>query len=179
MLISWASVVTVVTALAFAPNAVLAEELTLNAALTGGSDCSCVTSPTNAGTPIGSIISASDDTVYTSTEGLANASAGTPLRIGSEVTVGAGGFADISVGASCTLVIGPNSVASILQSAGPGGPICVKISSLYGAAQLADQGIPPVSSNGLTSLLLVGGAAAVGIAAGIEALGGGDDPASK
>lgn len=133
-------------------------------------DCTCVTSANDTGSLLGEITLANGEVVSSGVSGVENASVGTPILNGSEITTGTGG-ASVSIGASCNLALRPNSVMSVFQPTS-GGPICVKVVDTVGPAIASST--PVVSSNPLLVLGIIGG---IGGAALL--LGGGDDPASN
>lgn len=83
--------------------------------------CSCVTKGASAG-EVGSFISANGSVMASGAKDYVNARAGTPISVGSEISVGGESSAEIAVG-TCALSLVPNSVTRV--SAQEGGSLCV------------------------------------------------------
>lgn len=95
--------------------------------------CSCVTAGPSVG-QVGNIVSAKGEVLTNGAKDFVAANKGMPISIGSEISVGAGSAAQISVG-TCGLSLAPSSVTRV--SAQEGGNICVSsiqtMTSSYGA----------------------------------------------
>lgn len=101
--------------------------------------CSCVTSGPSAG-PVGSIVAASGNVLTNGAKDFQPAAAGTPVSVGSEISVGAKSAAQISVG-TCGLSLSAGSVTRVMAQ--EGGNICVSsvqtTNTAYGADALGEQ----------------------------------------
>lgn len=95
--------------------------------------CSCLTAGPSAG-QVGNVVSAKGNVLTNGAKDFVAVKQGTPVSIGSEISVGADSAAQISVG-TCGLSLAPGSVTRI--SAQEGGNICVSsiqtATSSYGA----------------------------------------------
>ena len=140
-----------------------------NASADAFSDCTCVTEPGAFSGGVGQII-ASDGEVLVNN---AAATSGQGLLVNSEILVGAGA-ADISVGANCASSVGPNTIISITQPAGPAGNICVRMTSNEPVFPVEQ---PTTVAQGPGTLLVIGGIA--GAAALLTTVGGDDDDDRK
>ena len=131
------------------------------------SACDCVVPAPTDNSPIGSVVFANGVVQASTSEGVGNASPGTQLFVGSQVTTGAASAARITLGANCTLNLPALSEATMLIE---NGDICLRVSSAA-----AEPGVTVAGSNAnLLPLLVLGGGAGAALA-----FGGGDDSASN
>jgi hypothetical protein len=129
-------------------------------------DCTCITESTDSTTlTLGNISSSIGNVLYSSDTGFERAIPGVQLVSGSQITVGINAAAVISVGVTCNLPIPANSEVAITQPAGPGGKICVKVSTDPVVAATPSPLIPALAIGGIIGIDLV--------------FGGGNDPASN
>jgi len=126
---------TLLTALAFVGAPVSAFAASDNIA-----NCACTTAQKSAGAAIGTINKTSGKVLYTGTTGFVDATSGSKLMAGSQISTGSGSSADISVGATCNLSIPENSEVSILPVNGVGSDICLQVTSEYGQAATGTAG---------------------------------------
>ena len=126
----------------------------------------CAAGPVSSTGVIGRIIQSKGDVLYSGATGYTNAKPGAKLVSGSQISVGEGASAKISVGSNCNLPIGENSIATLNQPNGASGDILVSISNILDAGSDAVQeGLSTQAAGGL-GLALVGGGVAGGAAAG-------------
>lgn len=138
-----------------------------------GTQCSCITAGSGAG-QVGRIVAAKGEVLASGATNYEAAKAGTPISIGSEISVGAKSSAQISVG-TCALPLMANSVTRINAQAD--GNICVASvqtsNAEYGVTGLSTGG-QPLTENGIVPLVLFG---TLGGGAAILALTGGGENA--
>ncbi|MEF2554202.1 hypothetical protein VQ042_23200 [Aurantimonas sp. A2-1-M11] len=89
--------------------------------------CGCAQPLPTDGTPIGAVVSASDDVLMSFPQGMAPAKAGAPLVVGSRLIAGPAGSAMITVGRGCDLAVAAGSTVAI---AAQEGSICVRTASV-------------------------------------------------
>lgn len=131
--------------------------------------CSCVASAGSAGR----VVSAQGSVMTNGASGFQQASAGSPIGAGSEISVGANSSADISIG-SCALSLGPNTVARLSTLANRN--ICVAGQNTAMAPEAGAGGGVAGSSSFVPAGMFLG----LGAGAGALALiGQGDDPVSR
>ncbi|NDV89433.1 hypothetical protein GTW51_22560 [Aurantimonas aggregata] len=155
----------------------------------GVSPCNCV-QPLSEKAVVGSITAANRDVLMSVAEGLAPATVGSSLIVGSRILVGPAGAGAILVGASCQLSL---SAASTVEVGAKEGSLCVRTTALadspsttfsstgrYGqagangqASDLSDDGTQLIS--GVPNQALLGGALGVGAIGGIIAIAAGSD----
>ena len=142
-------------------------------------NCACETAPLAGNSTIGSILQSSGEVLFTSAAGYSEAKSGSNLVVGSQVSVGNGASAKISVGSSCKLKVPANSIATILQPQGAGSRICVKVASVLGSDSTAVQeGVSTQQGNTIGGPSLILGGATITAVTGITLIGIGDEPAS-
>lgn len=134
-------------------------------------ECTCWTPLVPS--PVGSVVSSGGIVQASTATGYGPAPAGTPLNLGSQMTIGAASQANIVVGAQCNLDITSNSDVTVTEQCGQ---ICVQVTQ--------NTAPPVVAGGGALPLIILGTGAAV--AAGIillddddEGGGGGGRPASN
>lgn len=133
-------------------------------------ECSCVA---NAGSA-GRIVSASGSVMTNGATGFQQASAGSPIGAGSEISVGANSAADISIG-SCALSLGENTVTRLSALANRN--ICVAGQNTAFAPEAgAGGGVAGGGSSFVPAAMF--GTLAVGAGA-MALIGQGDDPVSR
>lgn len=130
--------------------------------------CDCRVQPASASGPIGELTAVDGDVLASTDSGLFPAAPGTPLVRGSQVIVGEGGAANITVGSTCSLPLGPATEAVVTED---NGQLCVRTTSLLLNMQ-ADQRFGQQGQNddddiaGLWPLLLIGGGVGAAFAFG-------------
>jgi len=77
-------------------------------------ECSCVTSKKDSGSIVGEIVHSRGEVLYSGKFGFAQATSGSKLVSGSQISTGPGASASISVGKDCALDLPQNSEASVL-----------------------------------------------------------------
>lgn len=108
--------------------------LVVNGMAGEASNCSCVSTPAATNAVVGNIVQSSGDVLYSAAGGYIKAKPGATLVVGSQISVGDGASARISVGSTCKLNIPANTEVSILQSKAGTKGVCVNVASLTNPA---------------------------------------------
>ena len=77
-------------------------------------ECACVTSKKDSSSIVGEIVQSQGEVLYSGKTGFAQATPGSKLVSGSQISTGPGASASISVGRDCALDLPQNSEASVL-----------------------------------------------------------------
>ncbi len=121
---------------------------------------------------IGKIIQSSGDVLYSGSKGYTEAKVGANLVSGSQISVGDGGSAKISVGSNCNLPIGSNSIATVIQKNGSGDVYVSIANQLNTSSELVQEGTSTQALfGGLAGLGGLGAGAVVGGIVGGIAIG--------
>lgn len=121
-------------------------------------NCGCTTALPQAGQMVGQLVSATGTVNVLAANGWSNASAGTPLFVGSRIETGAQSSASVQIG-NCALPVGEQSQISVQQV---DQSVCVAIDSTQPSFEYGQAGSQPRPAFGVPELLFTGTAGVVG-----------------